>query len=486
MLSYNHEKYVVQAIESIIAQTYKNWELIIVDNASTDTTHQIIKKYAQQYKQIKAFFLDYNSYVSYGINYAIKQSTGEYVAILSADDYFQANKLENQLNYMLVDSKVISFTWINTVNDFGEPIEHSLNDLFNQNFTTNDELLEFFIKRGNTLCAVTPLIQKCVLDDIGLHDNRLLQMQDFDLWLRIAKKYTIHILSEKLTNYRIRDDGGNLSINPNVSHHLRSSFEPLHFVRHIFDFNPALLIKIIKRLNKNLTHNEIEFELLYKYLFEFYLKNGNVAYAAAVLFALFDNLGSNFEFPSSKYEIFLELYSKFDLFNLYNMRDAKIGLFNIVGDIETEMFRLPIFPNQNTYVFDLDENIKIKKIKIKLNFPCQIILNTSYILTTDQTKVFLEPNKSNADEKNNNGFFFYNVEPFLIYNLDETCNTKVSKFVIEFRSTVLKTHMIFNKMQELQNEAVELRNQLDMLLDSVSWSITKPVRWIKNKLYKTH
>src|SRR4030042_7089075 len=96
--SYNHEKYIGFAIESVLKQTFRNWELIIVDDGSTDNSVDIIKKYNDP--RIK-LFIQTNHDAPYTINRGIKESVGEYIAILNSDDAFEPHKLEESIQTLL-------------------------------------------------------------------------------------------------------------------------------------------------------------------------------------------------------------------------------------------------------------------------------------------------------------------------------------------------------------------------------------------------
>ena len=316
MLCYNHEKYVAQSIQSVIDQTYDNWELVITDNASTDSSRQIIEEYARRDSRIKLSFLDCNSYPSGGINNSIKYSNGEYLAMISADDYFMPNKLELQLELMLLNKLEISFTWVKSVDDNNQELfEHWTSLVFNQNFDKQLDLLTYFINKGNALSAVTAIISRRVQEEFGLYDNRLLQTQDFDLWLKIIKKYPITVFKEKLTGYRIRNDGKNLSVNSNQSDQFRGATEAIWFMQNICDLDADIISRALNR--------SCDDESKFRILFDYYLENNNKAYATATLLAMYNKLGANFSFPSLLYQDFLEIYSGFDMFDIIKAKELR-------------------------------------------------------------------------------------------------------------------------------------------------------------------
>jgi teichuronic acid biosynthesis glycosyltransferase TuaG len=97
---YNAERYIAETIESVIAQTYTNWELLITDDCSTDNSRDIIKWYTEKDNRIKLFCLEENSGVANARNNSIKEATGRYIAFLDSDDYWYPIKLEEQIKFM--------------------------------------------------------------------------------------------------------------------------------------------------------------------------------------------------------------------------------------------------------------------------------------------------------------------------------------------------------------------------------------------------
>ncbi len=340
IICFNHEKYVAQAIDSVLSQSYKNLELIVVDNNSTDGSRKIIESYRGKDNRINFCFLDENTYVSYASNFAIKQCQGEYICGLASDDYFEKEKIEVQLEYMQKNNFFNCFTWVNTVNDMNTRlVDSQLEKLFNQKYLPST-IKKHFIFQENVLCAATCLLHHSIFDKYGYYDNRLLQSQDHEMWLRIIKNEDINILPIKLTNYRIRDDGENLSINMNEKSINRSRLECIYFGRHVLEFD---LNSLSQALEVQCTH-----ENKYKNLFEFYNHNEQPIFASAILFTMYEDLGPQFDFPSKIYKDFFEIYSNYDLIQdnkmnhlieIVNTKDEQIIELNeIVRKKESQIF----------------------------------------------------------------------------------------------------------------------------------------------------
>lgn len=304
--SYNHEKYLDECIQSILNQNYHDLEIIIIDNCSLDNSKEIIQGYAQLDKRIKFFPQEINLYPSDAMNLGIEICKGEYISLISGDDYCSLCRVETQLNYMLEHNLSNLFSWINVVNDSSEVLkEHPFNGLFNRNFTA-DEISRFLLCHGNTLCAGSVLLHRSIFERYGKFDARLLQLQDYEMWLRIASNEKLNILDEKLFNYRVRNDNKNLSLdNENNTALFRTNFETIYVAKQISSFNNDFLSKILNKPCNDISK--------YKNLLEFYIENNKKEFASGVLLVMFEELDKlKAEKSTELYSDFLSKYSSFD------------------------------------------------------------------------------------------------------------------------------------------------------------------------------
>jgi teichuronic acid biosynthesis glycosyltransferase TuaG len=108
--SYNSSKFIKDCVNSVFSQTYKNWEMIIVDDCSEDNSKEIISELSTKDKRIKPIFLEKNVGAAEARNTAIRQSKGKYVAFLDSDDLWNPKKLEIQLSFMNKNEIVFSYT----------------------------------------------------------------------------------------------------------------------------------------------------------------------------------------------------------------------------------------------------------------------------------------------------------------------------------------------------------------------------------------
>ena len=109
MPCYNAERYIAQSIESVLAQTYQNWELLITDDCSTDKSVEIISKYSKNDDRISVIVPDEHQGIARTRNMSISRARGRFVAFLDSDDIWYPEKLEKQVNYMLEND--LAFTY---------------------------------------------------------------------------------------------------------------------------------------------------------------------------------------------------------------------------------------------------------------------------------------------------------------------------------------------------------------------------------------
>lgn len=315
ILCFNHEKYVAEAIESVINQTYSNIEIVIVDNASTDSSKYIIEDFVKKDKRIKFFPMKYNTLPSFGSNFALKQCTGQYVASLSADDCYEYDKISKQLKFMQVNNLDLSFTWVSVIDDFGKKLEnHFIEEWFNQDsILSKNDLIKFLLSYENRIHAITTMFSQKVLDKINF-DNRLLQTQDLDLWIRVLPVVdNVSVLFEKLTKYRVLNADANLSLIDAPERYNRTSFEMIYVYKNFLSYSESVLSDVLS-LDVNSSNK------LYC-LYDFFKNTGNFFGQFAILQFIYDNLGSDCDPESPLFQFFFREYSSLRL-NMSNQSDS--------------------------------------------------------------------------------------------------------------------------------------------------------------------
>lgn len=178
--SYNSGRFLNKAIESLVNQTYKNLEVIIVNDGSTDNTEEIAKKWQKRDERIKYIKHQKNKGLSAARNTGIKNSQGEYIAFLDADDIWLPQKIEIQLKKLNeLNADLIFSNWY-----IWDPKNDTKIKAFDSNpIESGKDVLRFLIKKnfGNPSTAV---LKKLILEKVGLFDEGLKSSEDYDLWLR--------------------------------------------------------------------------------------------------------------------------------------------------------------------------------------------------------------------------------------------------------------------------------------------------------------
>ena len=234
LTSYNHEEFLRESIDSVLQQTYKDFELIIVDDCSTDCSWDIIDSYTDE--RIIKIRNPINLRTDGTYHVIMNVAAGEYIAIQHSDDVWESEKLEKEVAYLDGHPHVAAvFTYVKTIDENSEEYKDSdgfYYKVFDQPNRSRYEWLNYFFNFGNCLCHPSSLIRKSAFEeDIhNLYDFGLAQIPDLAKWVRICLKHNIYIIPERLTRFRIQNDGKNTSGNrPDAM--IRSSIELFHFLK---------------------------------------------------------------------------------------------------------------------------------------------------------------------------------------------------------------------------------------------------------------
>ncbi len=214
LTSYNHVKYINEAIDSVLNQTFNDYELIIWDDCSSDGSWAVIQSYKDS--RIKAY-RNASQLCSGNINKALEVASGKYIAIHHSDDVWEINKLEKQVAFLDENSNVgavfTNAAIISEESNIIDESEHLYGRAFVQKNRTRHEWLRYFFCNGNALCHPSVLIRRKCYDVCGVYRYGLAQLGDFDMWVRLCMEYEIHVLPEKLINFRVRKNEKNASGN---------------------------------------------------------------------------------------------------------------------------------------------------------------------------------------------------------------------------------------------------------------------------------
>lgn len=244
--AYNHEKYIRECLDSVLNQTFQDFEIVITDDGSTDRTVDIIKEYKDPRIKLKVF--EKNQGCSVAVADCVQRSTGEYIANLCSDDAWEADKLAKQVSFLDENPQYDAvFTKVQLIDEDSNDLNYTksaYNKIFEVENRSKEEWLNHFFNVGNCLCIPSVLIRKSVYEELGFQDKRMASLNDFDLWVRFCLKHELHILDEKLTRFRLRANEANAS-GDRIENHIRNRFEYKQILSNFLSIDNVDLLKRI-------------------------------------------------------------------------------------------------------------------------------------------------------------------------------------------------------------------------------------------------
>lgn len=201
--AYNAQEFLAKAIESVLSQTFQDFEMIIVDDGSTDRTKEIVQQYIRTHGKKIRYFYQENGGVSLSKNTGIEHAQGEYIALLDADDEWLPERLAKGVKVLDKESNV-GLVHANSmrISEAGEIIR--INKRV-QCFLSGCVFNDLFLRKANVSCP-TVLFRRDCIKKVGGFDENLSRLgcEDRDLWLRIAKHYRFAYIDKVLARYRVR------------------------------------------------------------------------------------------------------------------------------------------------------------------------------------------------------------------------------------------------------------------------------------------
>ena len=210
---FNHERFIKDALQSALTQTLPPSEIIVLDDASTDNSLKAARSVSHPAIKILSEKCNLG-----GPNTmkGLSACDGDLIAILNSDDVWAPEKLEKQFSHLASSPQTgVVFTHIRAIDESGIPWNsnsHRHQQVFDVQNRSRYEWLRHFFLLGNPFCASSALIRKECFDKLGSLDGSYIQLQDLDMWIRIAiSGYVLHVIDEPLTYYRVNRNGSNMS-----------------------------------------------------------------------------------------------------------------------------------------------------------------------------------------------------------------------------------------------------------------------------------
>ena len=211
--AYNNENTIIATLESIRNQSYKNIEIIIIDDNSKDKTLQLVTEQQRKDNRIKIYHNSTNLGMIGNWNKCIQMSNGEFVKLVCADDLLDKNEIEKETGVMILNPSVNLVESDTRLIDINGKKTGSFKRYHKSGLVKGKKIARTSIIWNNFFGApVNNLIRKSVLDKTGYFDEQFTYILDFDMWMKIACTGDVYIIHELLNSFRIRNDSntGNL------------------------------------------------------------------------------------------------------------------------------------------------------------------------------------------------------------------------------------------------------------------------------------
>jgi len=201
MPAYNSSRWISDSIQSVLDQYYEQWELLIVDDGSTDNTKNIVKNFLTD-KRIN-YYYQKNFGPAVARNYGISKASGKYLAFLDSDDLWKPNKLEMQFNHLNKNSDCCLIHTNYSIFEYNTQTSKPFQQTpWFSNWDENERLLMF-----DTIGTLTVLTETQLIKNLGGFKNDFYGTEDWDLWIRVSKEGKISKLNDDTAYYRIHPDG---------------------------------------------------------------------------------------------------------------------------------------------------------------------------------------------------------------------------------------------------------------------------------------
>jgi len=194
---YNAQRYLKKAVDSLLNQTFKDFELLAINDGSTDRSLRILTQYASRDSRVRVLNQENQGLVS-ALNRGITESLAPYIARMDADDIAHPERLEKQINYLESHPECVALgSWVTFIDDAGLPF-------FNYQTRTEHKAILKEILQGNGGAMIHPslMIRKQALVDLGGYEPNCKHFEDFDLYLKLINHGTFHNIPEYLLQYR--------------------------------------------------------------------------------------------------------------------------------------------------------------------------------------------------------------------------------------------------------------------------------------------
>lgn len=269
---YNGEKYLKESIESVLSQTYKNWELLILDDCSTDNTAQISKEYSEKDKRIHYYKNENNLRLPKNLNKGFSLASGDFLTWTSDDNRYRPTAIEKMVSKLTDNNANFVFASCRIIDEDGKEIEYIM---------VNKKSTEIIV--GSNPVGACFMYTRKVYEEIGEYNPELTLVEDFDYWQRIYAAFGAETIEEILYDYRwhsgaltstMRKDQFYTALEKMLLKN-RQLFGKINFVRKYYFY--SALYKCKNELNESINPYKTKYKL-YSFLYLLFVRIPNKIY----------------------------------------------------------------------------------------------------------------------------------------------------------------------------------------------------------------
>jgi glycosyltransferase involved in cell wall biosynthesis len=204
MPNYNYAKYLSESIQSVLTQSHKDLELIVIDDCSKDNSVEILREWAKRDPRVFVLENKINQGAAESQNLALKRMSGDFLALCDADDVWYPQKLEIQLNLLSKNPRAgLAHAQAVIIDSQGKPTGKTFTEEYNPSVPRNSGDVFDQIVTTNYPCSSSTIIRRECVEYAGRFDNQLKYLYDWTYWVRVARKYEFVYVPEPLLSYRV-------------------------------------------------------------------------------------------------------------------------------------------------------------------------------------------------------------------------------------------------------------------------------------------
>lgn len=235
---YNYGRYIVPCLDSIFSQTFQDFEIVVINDGSTDNSEELIRSFLEDSKL--KYIYQKNSGQANAKNNGIKNSAGKYIAFLDADDLWDKTKLEKQIPLFSRDNIGVVYSKAKFVDEHGQFLDFILKDKY---LTPRSGEVTNHLFFNNFVPFSSSVVRKECFEKLGCFDESFEMGIDWDLWLRISIQYDFDYIDEPLLIYRLGHPG-QMSKNAEKRHHCSDNIMDKFIKQFPSHISPALFAQI--------------------------------------------------------------------------------------------------------------------------------------------------------------------------------------------------------------------------------------------------